>query len=65
MISPSPHGDVKPMRDMVIVRLPIPPKMVGSIAIPDIYRDMAQYNVMVGRIVAMGPSEHYRPASYG
>jgi len=50
-----PHGDVKPTRDMVIVRLPVPPKMVGSIQIPDIYRDMAQHNVMVGRVVAMGP----------
>ena len=50
-----PHGDVKPTRDMVIVRLPIPPKMVGGIHVPDIYRDMAQHNVMVGRVIAMGP----------
>jgi co-chaperonin GroES (HSP10) len=50
-----PHGHVQPTRDMVIVRLPVPPKMVGSIQIPDVYRDMAQHNVMVGRVVAMGP----------
>lgn len=40
---------------MVIIRLPLPPKMVGSIEIPAIFRDMAQHNVMVGRIVALGP----------
>lgn len=50
-----PHGHVQPTRDVIIVRLPVPPKMVGSIRIPDIYRDMAQHNVMVGRVVAMGP----------
>ena len=50
-----PHGHVQPTRDMVIVRLPIPPKMVGSIQIPDIYRDLVAHNVMVGRVVAMGP----------
>lgn len=50
-----PHGHVQPTRDMIIVRLPVPPKMVGSIQIPDVYRDMAQHNVMVGRVVAMGP----------
>lgn len=50
-----PHGHVKPTRDMVLVRLPLPPKMVGSIQVPEIYRDMAVHNVMVGRVVAMGP----------
>ena len=50
-----PHGHVQPTRDMVIVRLPIPPKMVGSIKIPDMYRDLVAHNVMVGRVVAMGP----------
>lgn len=50
-----PHAHVQPTRDMVIIRLPIPPKMIGSIEIPDMFRDMAIHNVMVGRIVAMGP----------
>lgn len=50
-----PHDFVRPTRDMIIIRLPLPPKMVGSIEIPTTFRDMAQYNVMVGRLVAMGP----------
>ena len=50
-----PHAHVKPTRDMVLVRLPLPPKMVGSIQVPEVYRDMAVHNVMVGRVVAMGP----------
>ena len=50
-----PHGHVQPTRDMVIVRLPIPPKMVGNMIIPDMYRDLVAHNVMVGRVVAMGP----------
>lgn len=50
-----PHDSVQPTRDMVLVRLPLPPKMVGSLQIPDMYRDMAVHNVMVGRVVAMGP----------
>jgi len=50
-----PHGHVQPTRDMVIVRMPIPPKMVGSIHVPDAARDLAQHNVMAGRVVAMGP----------
>lgn len=50
-----PHEHVQPTRDMVIIRMPLPPKMVGSIEIPQVFRDMAQHNVMVGRVVAMGP----------
>jgi len=50
-----PHEHVQPTRDMVIVQLPRPPKMIGSIEVPALYRDMAQHNVMVGRVVAMGP----------
>lgn len=50
-----PHEHVQPTRDMVLVRLPLPPKMVGSMIMPDVYRDMAVHNVMVGRVVAMGP----------
>lgn len=50
-----PHEYVRPTRDMVIVRMPLPPKMIGSILAPDAYRDIAKYNVTAGRIVALGP----------
>lgn len=50
-----PHEHVQPTRDMVIIRMPLPPKMVGSLHVPDVVRDMAQHNVMAGRVVAMGP----------
>lgn len=50
-----PHEHVQPTRDMVIIRMPLPPKMVGNLHVPDLVRDMAQHNVMAGRIVNMGP----------
>lgn len=50
-----PHEYVQPARDIVIVRMPLPPKMVGSVHVPELARDMAQHNVMAGRIVNMGP----------
>lgn len=50
-----PHEHVQPTRDMVIIRLPLPPKMVGRLHVPDLVRDMAQHNVMAGRVVNMGP----------
>jgi co-chaperonin GroES (HSP10) len=50
-----PHDCVQPTRDMVLIRLPLPPKIVGTMIIPDMYRDMAIHNVMVGRVAAMGP----------
>lgn len=50
-----PHEHVQPTRDMVIIRMPMPPRFVGSIEVPDLARDMAQHNVMAGRVVAMGP----------
>lgn len=50
-----PHEHVQPTRDMVIIRMPLPPKMVGSLHVPDLVRDMAQHNVMAGRVVNMGP----------
>lgn len=50
-----PHEHVKPTRDMVVIRMPRPPRNVGSIQLPDMMRDMAQFNVMAGRIVSMGP----------
>lgn len=50
-----PHEFVQPTRDMVIIRIPLPPSKIGSILTPDVTRDMMQHNVMAGRIVAMGP----------
>lgn len=50
-----PHERVRPTRDMVVIRMPRPPKRVGSIQLPDMMRDVAQFNVMAGRIVSMGP----------
>jgi co-chaperonin GroES (HSP10) len=50
-----PHEHVQPVRDIVVVRLPMPPTKIGSILTPDITRDMMQHNVMAGRVFAMGP----------
>lgn len=50
-----PHEHVRPTRDMIIIRLPMPPKMIGSIHVPQAAQDLAQHNVMTGRIVSMGP----------
>lgn len=50
-----PHEHVQPTRDMVIIRIPLPPSKIGSILTSDVTRDMMQHNVMAGRIVAMGP----------
>lgn len=50
-----PHEYVQPTRDMAVIRLPLPPKMVGSLEMPQQFRDMAVHNVMMGRVVAMGP----------
>ncbi len=50
-----PHDHVRPTRDMVIIRMPLPPKKIGSFLVPDMFRDLAQHSVMAGRIVNMGP----------
>jgi len=53
-----PHEFVRPTRDMVVIRLPLPPKTVGDkvkFHVPDVVRDLMQHNVMAGRIVSMGP----------
>jgi hypothetical protein len=50
-----PHEYVQPTRDMVIIRIPMPPRKIGNIITPDITRDLMQHNVMAGRIVATGP----------
>lgn len=50
-----PHEHVKPCRDMVIIRIPLPPEKVGSVHVPQMVRDMMQHNVMYGIVVACGP----------
>jgi hypothetical protein len=50
-----PHEFVQPTRDMIIIRIPMPPRQIGSIITADITRDLMQHNVMAGRIVALGP----------
>src|SRR6185503_13594773 len=50
-----PHDFVQPTRDMVIVRIPFPPKKIGNIITPQASRDLLAHNVMAGRIVAVGP----------
>lgn len=50
-----PHAHVKPLRDMVIVRIPLPPEKVGNVLVPQVARDMMQHNVMYGLVVACGP----------
>lgn len=50
-----PHEYVQPTRDMIIIRIPMPPRKIGNIITPDITRDLMQHNVMAGRIVAAGP----------
>ena len=61
-----PHEHVQPTRDMVIVRLPMPPSKIGSIITADLTRDLMQHNVMAGRVFAMGPlAFNYKDGSGG
>lgn len=53
-----PHDHVQPTRDMVIIRIPMPPVTVGSmglIRVPQQFRDLASHSIQVGRILRMGP----------
>lgn len=51
-----PHEFAQPTRDMVLIRIPFPPKQsAGGILTPDMTRDLMVHNVMAGRVVAMGP----------
>lgn len=53
-----PHEHVTPTRDMVIIRVPVPPVMLGGtgkLVVPEQFRQLASHNVQAGRIVAMGP----------
>lgn len=50
-----PHDFVQPTRDMVIIRIPFPPRKIGNMIVPQASRDLLAHNVMAGRIVALGP----------
>lgn len=53
-----PHEHAQPTRDIVIIRIPLPPKFMGDkvkFEIPNVIRNLAQHNVQAGRIVKMGP----------
>lgn len=50
-----PHEFMRPTRDMIAVRIPRPPEKIGAIHVPDMFKDIAQYNVMVGLVTNMGP----------
>lgn len=50
-----PHTKVMPARDIVAVQLPFPPKKIGNILTPDIWRDISQHGMQAGIIRAMGP----------
>jgi co-chaperonin GroES (HSP10) len=64
-----PHEHVQPCRDMVIIRVPVPPIVMGTagkLIIPEQFRQMAGHNVQAGRIVAMGPMAFtYKDGSEG
>lgn len=61
-----PHEFVQPTRDIIIIRMPMPPRFIGQIEIPDLARDLAQHNVMAGRVVSMGPlAFHYKDGEGG
>jgi co-chaperonin GroES (HSP10) len=53
-----PHEFVQPCRDMIIIRIPVPPIVMGTsgkLIIPEQFRQIAGHNVQAGRVVAMGP----------
>jgi co-chaperonin GroES (HSP10) len=50
-----PHEKVDCIGDKLVIRVPQPPARVGSIQLPDMWRDVAQHNVVAGKILAMGP----------
>lgn len=50
-----PHEKVKPVADKIIVRMPFPPKKIGNILTPDIWRELSQHGHQAGLIHSMGP----------
>ena len=56
-----PHLKIKPARDYISIQLPFPPRRIGSIVTPDIWREFGQHAVQAGIIRAMGPlAFHYK-----
>lgn len=56
-----PHFKVKPARDYITIQIPLPPRMIGRIVTPDIWREVGQHGVQAGVIRAMGPlAFHYK-----
>jgi len=50
-----PHHKVKPARDYISIQIPMPPRKIGSIVTPDIWREYGQHAVQAGIIRGMGP----------
>ena len=50
-----PHYKVKPARDYITIKIPFPPRKIGSIVTPDIWREVGQHGVQAGIIKALGP----------
>lgn len=50
-----PHHKVRPARDYISIQLPYPPRKVGSVITPDIWREVGQHSVQAGVIRAIGP----------
>ena len=50
-----PHHKVRPARDYVSIQIPMPPRKIGSVVTPDIWREYSQHSVQAGIIRAIGP----------
>jgi hypothetical protein len=50
-----PHDKGTPCRDIIALQLPFPPRKIGSIHTPDLWRDYAQHGLQAGIIRQMGP----------
>lgn len=50
-----PHHKVKPARDYISIQIPLPPRKVGSVITPDMWREFSQHSVQAGIIRNMGP----------
>jgi hypothetical protein len=50
-----PHDKGEPCRDIIAIQLPYPVKKIGSVHLPDVFRDVAQHGTQAGIIRQMGP----------
>lgn len=50
-----PHEAVQPCGDKISVKMPFPPKKIGSILTPDVWREFSQHGHQAGLIRNMGP----------